>query len=142
MVEKVKLAVMAIVELIKRLKAHYDGQREKLTKLQEQLNALGDPGCDFCDESYNHICSGKGNTSWYCLFYERGKLVLLKHESKAKDKIPLAQIQMDMVERTLERLPVFLERYQTFLEGREKTHKLNLDKLTQIVQAISSIMAK
>jgi hypothetical protein len=142
MPKTIELLIASIADLISKLKKHYDGERKHLETLQILFNHLGDPGVPFADDKDNYLFFDNGRSrDFYRLKFEKGQLLLDKIKGENDwSTIKFSAIPINMIARTLGRLPLFLELYQEFLEKMEKTHEANFNQLAKIVETITEIL--
>ena len=146
MLAKIQKSIKVIILVIIKLNMLYDKERKHLEKLEEVLNMLGKLGYSFEGDSFQNKPNSSDITD-LSLAFINGKICILERgwfpdRGDFSYKNPLSQIALRKVDDMLLALPKFLEEYQKFLSEKEAAHEQTLDQLTQIVVAISAIIAK
>lgn len=143
MLETIKKAVVAIMQVIIKLNTLFDKERKQLVKLEEVLNMLGKPGCDFFGNTFHEEDDKDGQDhTWTNLAFFNGQIFFQEcgYHQSSKNNYPLSTLSLHKVDAMLQELPEFLQEYQRYLEGMEIDHHLTLTQLTLVVQAISMVV--
>ena len=137
--------IKGIVQAIMKLNVCYNKNREQLIALEKNLNNLGNPGLYFEDSEpfaadyrgEEYILCSNGGKIQFVSFKEE----YVRNHNYNESYDDLQELPLCLIERMLEKLPIFLSAYHDYIQENTSLYEKDLEKITAVNESIVSALA-